>query len=64
MFKYYITKGLNIQAGPQVGFVTEAKITGVLIHKDALKTVSLGLNTGLGYELNQRFFFELKYNHG
>ena len=64
MFKYYITKGLNIQAGPQVGFVTEARITEVLIKKDALKTVSLGLNTGLGYKLNERFFFELRYNHG
>ncbi|WP_299157632.1 porin family protein [uncultured Tenacibaculum sp.] len=59
MLKYFVIAGVNIQVGPQVGFIVSAG-TGT----DSLKSSSIGLNGGLGYELNNGLFFEVRYNHG
>ncbi|WP_420553384.1 porin family protein [Tenacibaculum aiptasiae] len=59
MLKYFVIKALNIQVGPQLGYILSAE-TG----KSSLKSASFGLNGGLGYELKDGLFFEARYNHG
>lgn len=63
MAKYYVTNGFNIQAGPQVGFLTSAKFDGEDVKKNAQK-VDFGVNFGLGYEFNAGVFFDARYNLG
>ncbi|MFD2552309.1 porin family protein [Bizionia sediminis] len=68
MFKYYITKGFNVELGPQVGFLVSAKadvelkstssITGTETIKidqdikDQTKSVDFALAFGLGYKFD------------
>jgi len=59
MFKYYILGGLNVQAGPQVGFVLDAE-NGT----DGLKSTNFGFNFGAAYELPGGFFADARYNLG
>ncbi|AXT49539.1 PorT family protein [Aquimarina sp. BL5] len=67
IFKYYFIEGLNIEIGPQVGFLVSAKAkadsndTDV---KDQFKTLDLGANIGLGYQLDMGLFFQGRYNYG
>ncbi|MDR0196475.1 MAG: PorT family protein [Myroides sp.] len=79
MAKYYIVKGLNLQVGPQFGFLTNAKYkidsATLLGHplpiedsnvsiKDAYNTFDFGINFGAGYELPVGVFFDARYNVG
>lgn len=79
MAKYYIVKGLNVQVGPQFGFLTNAKYkideATILGHptpiddssvsvKDAYNTFDFGINFGAGYELPIGVFFDARYNVG
>lgn len=63
MAKYYIVKGLNIQAGPQFAFNVNAKDAGEDI-KDNVKSFDFGVNFGAGYELPIGLFFDARYNVG
>lgn len=63
MGKYYLTKGLSLEAGPQVGFLLNAKAENVDV-KDAFKTVDFGVNVGLGYKLENGLNFGARYNFG
>ncbi|WP_010255134.1 porin family protein [Myroides injenensis] len=63
MAKYYVWEGLNIQAGPQLGFNVKGKIEGEDI-KDNVKGFDFGLNFGAGYELPVGVFFDARYNVG
>jgi long-subunit fatty acid transport protein len=73
--KYYVTEGLSIEAGPQIGFLISAKgdtdINGPGIsesesvdNKDAFKTFDFGVFGGLGYELDMGLFFQARYTAG
>lgn len=71
MAKYYIIDGLNVQAGPQVGFnvKSEAKMEAngeseTMDMKSDTKKVDFGLNLGVGYELPIGVFFDARYNLG
>ena len=63
MGKYYITKGLSVEAGPQLGFLLSAKDEKKDV-KDAFKTFDFGLNFGLGYKLENGLNFGVRYNLG
>ncbi|WP_420573464.1 porin family protein [Kordia sp.] len=63
MGKYYLTKKLSVEAGPQVGFLLSAKNDGPDV-TDNFKTLDLGVNVGLGYKLNNGINFGLRYNLG
>lgn len=63
MAKYYVTKGLSFEAGPQVGFLASAKMEGVDVKKN-FKSFDLGFNVGLGYKLQNGLNFGLRSNVG
>ncbi len=63
MAKYYVIKKLNVEAGPQIGFLLSAKdVDGNA--KDGLKSVDFGLNFGAGYDFTENFFGGVRYNLG
>jgi len=75
MAKYYIIDKLNIEAGPQIGFLLSAKdkweesYNGVKDSgkddvKDSFKSVSLGLNVGVGYDFTENLSAGIRYNVG
>ncbi len=75
MIKFYPTQNFNIEAGPQVGFLVNAKANvkttalGQKIDtdqdmKDYLKSTDFGLNIGLGYEFSNGLNAGARYNFG
>ena len=63
MGKYYVAKGLSLEAGPQIGFLLSAKNEGTDV-KDTFKTLDFGVNVGLGYKLDNGLNFGARYNLG
>jgi len=63
MGKYYLTKGLSLEAGPQIGFLLSAKNDDTDV-KDAFNTVDFGVNFGLGYKFDNGLNFGVRYNLG
>ena len=63
MGKYYLTKGLSIEAGPQIGFLLAAKNEKIDV-KDSFNTFDFGVNFGLGYKLDNGLNFGARYNLG
>ncbi|WP_111308321.1 porin family protein [Confluentibacter sediminis] len=63
MGKYYLTKGLSVEAGPQIGFLLSAKNNKTDV-KDSFNTFDFGVNFGLGYKLNNGLNFGARYNLG
>ena len=61
LLKYYVTNGLSIEAGPQVGFNVVAEAEGADI-EDVETDIGAGL--GLGYTTPQGLFFQARYNFG
>ena len=78
MAKYYVTEGLSLEAGPQIGFLIKAEVetditsSNVLLEnssittdiKDRSKSVDFGFNIGAGYKLESGLNFALRYNLG
>ena len=64
MTKYYLAKGLSIQAGPQVGILISAKDRDDNDIKDNISSIDLGLNFGAGYQLASGIFFDARYSLG
>lgn len=75
VLKYYVFEGLNIQAGPQIGFVVSAKdkieYTGFdgrqdleFDAKDSYKNVDFSILGGLGYDLPLGIFLQARYTYG
>ncbi len=71
MAKYYIFKGVSIQAGPQIGFLLSANnnvespgIDTETDIKDETSGVDFGINFGLGYQLPLGIFVDGRYNLG
>ncbi|WP_431241390.1 porin family protein [Flavobacterium sp. P21] len=73
MLKYYVAKGLSLQAGPQVGILLKAKneyqdnFLGYenyenLNLKDYSNGVDASVNFGLGYQFKDRFYVDARYN--
>jgi len=63
MGKYYLTKGLSLEAGPQIGFLLSAKNEKTDV-KDSFNTFDFGVNFGLGYKLDNGLNFGARYNLG
>ncbi|MFH6958143.1 porin family protein [Flavobacterium aquidurense] len=63
MGKYYVTKGLSVEAGPQIGFLLSAKNEKKDV-KDSFNTFDFGVNFGLGYKLDNELNFGVRYNLG
>ena len=63
MGKYYLTKGLSVEAGPQMGFLLSAKNDKTDV-KDSFNTFDFGVNFGLGYKLDNGLNFGVRYNLG
>ena len=63
MEKYYVTKGLSVEAGPQIGFLLAAKNEKTDV-KDSFNTFDFGINFGLGYKLDNGLNFVARYNLG
>ncbi|WP_281232067.1 porin family protein [Flavobacterium gelatinilyticum] len=73
MFKYNISEKFNVEAGPQIGFLTSAKFEKIKMEgvslgssdaKDMFQTVDFALNAGLGYNLTENVFFGIRYGFG
>lgn len=73
MLKYYVVKGLSIQAGPQVGILLKAtnkyqdnflgyENSENLNLKDYSNGVDASVNFGLGYQFKDRFYADARYN--
>ena len=60
MAKYYVMDGLNLQAGPVLGFKINAE-EGL---DEATKSLDYGLGFGAAYELEKGLFFDVRYNLG
>lgn len=63
MGKYYVAKGLSLEAGPQIGFLLSAKAEKVDF-KDLYNSVDFSVNFGLGYKLDNGLNFGARYNLG
>jgi hypothetical protein len=63
MAKYYLTKGLSLEAGPQVGYLISAKSEGIDV-KDSFKKIDFGANVGLGYKFSNGINVGTRYNFG
>jgi len=79
MAKYYVTEGLSLELGPQVGYLISAKsdydfrstIGGVTIEesgsedvKEFMKKTAFGASVGLGYTLKNNLYFQARYHLG
>ncbi len=63
MLKIYLVAGLNLQAGPQFGFLTSAELEGKDV-KDAYKSSDVSANIGLGWDLPLGLTIDARYNLG
>lgn len=80
MAKFYVSEGLSLEVGPQIGFLLSADVendystidNGTVLdsgsieidYKDFMKSVDFGLNFGIGYKLDSGLNFGLRYNLG
>lgn len=63
MLKLYLIGGLNLQAGPQFGFLTKAEYDGADA-KESFKNSDLSANVGLGWDLPFGLTVDARYNIG
>ncbi|WP_316633810.1 porin family protein [uncultured Flavobacterium sp.] len=73
MLKYYVIEGLSVQVGPQLGILLKAnnKYQDNFLGyenqdsfdlKDYSTGVDTSVNLGLGYQLKNKFYTDLRYN--
>lgn len=58
----YVAPGLALKAGPQIGFLTRAKLDDVDM-KDVCKTIDFSIPVGVSYEISD-FVIDFRYNIG
>ena len=75
MAKFYVTKGLSLNAGLQPGFLVKAKMKGDVTYngttisydedfKDACNSFDLSVPLSIAYELPMGLAFEARYTYG
>lgn len=72
MIKYYPESKLFLEAGPQVGFLTSARLKTKVIGygassrnaDDAFKNIDFGFNVGAGYNFSKHVTANARYNFG
>ncbi|HIB36971.1 porin family protein [Mesonia sp.] len=68
--KIYLVKGLNIQAGPQIGFLINEEIDyqptddAGDIDTDVAEDIDFSLAAGVEYKFDGGFFLQGRYNYG
>lgn len=63
MVKLYLAAGVNLQAGPQFGFLTKAKLEDQDV-KEFLKGTDMSASFGLGWDAPFGLIFDARYNLG
>ena len=63
ILKLYLAAGLNLQAGPQFGFLNKAELDGDNIKQD-LKKADVSFGLGLGWDAPVGLKFDARYNMG
>lgn len=63
LLKIYLLAGLNLQVGPQFGFLSKAEIDGTDV-KSSFKNSDTSLALGVGWDLPLRFTIDARYNMG
>ncbi|MBL0743457.1 porin family protein [Chryseolinea lacunae] len=61
--KLYTVAGINLQAGPQFGFLSKAEIDGDNV-KDSFKKSDVSLALGAGWDLPFGLTIDARYNLG
>lgn len=67
MAKYYVADKFNLEAGPQIGFLTSAKIKmdgNSIDSKRLFNSTDFGINFGAGYDFTQKLSAGIRYNLG
>ena len=71
MAKYYAAKNFSLEMGPQIGFLTSAKVNGTAngqtVDVDAKKfynSTDFGINFGAGYDFTKKISAGIRYNLG
>ena len=79
MAKFYVAKGLSLEAGPQIGFLLKSEVdievnaNALFVSqsesttedvKDFTKSNDFAFNIGASYQLNSSLNFNLRYNIG
>jgi len=66
MFKYYLTNGIAIEAGPQAGFLTEKNMKFADLDPDSAKfnDFDFSVNVGLSINLPLHLMLSARYNAG
>jgi hypothetical protein len=60
--KYYFTKGLSLEVGPQVSYVIKAKNVDFDVDfKDDLRAYDIAAVSGLAYDFNMGLFIQARY---
>jgi len=60
--KYYVTDGLNLQAGPQIGFIGGDTADALdELFGDDYSSMNIAIGTGLGYDITENFFAQARY---
>ncbi len=62
--KYFLTEGLNIQAGPQFGFIVDDNIKQVFNNIAEAESFDLTGVVGIGYDLPMGVRIDGRYNFG
>ena len=69
MAKYYIAKGITLEAGPQFSFLLKDQLVPIDIYNGTRENTDaenfdFGVNVGLGYQFKSGIFFQTRYNLG
>lgn len=73
IIKYYVADKFNLEAGPQIGFLTSANTSTKLVGssqsvdqdvKDSFESIDFGLNFGAGYDFTKNISAGFRYNLG
>lgn len=67
MAKYYITEGLSLEAGPQIGFLVSAEYEAegeTSDVKEFYNSTDFGFNIGAGYNVTENINASLRYTAG
>lgn len=67
MAKYYVADKFSLEAGPQIGFLTNAKAKAgseKVDIKDDFESIDFGVNFGAGYDFTENLSAGLRYNLG
>lgn len=64
MAKYYLSEGLSLELGPQLGVLLSAKSEFNDAESENVKKTDFGVNIGLGYKIGNSFNIGTRYNIG